>query len=130
MVAIAPHPPAAPDRPVHGAREPDGEALDPAHERRMAVRLAEEMHVVALHGVVHDAEAPARRCGERRAQRSEYVPVPETGDVVARAQGDVDRRPRVVRGPAAVGDAGVPRAGSPGAGSSAAVRARGGEREL
>jgi hypothetical protein len=57
VVAVGPDPSATADGPVHGAGEPNGEPLDAARQCRVRVRFAEEMYVVALYTVVHDAEA-------------------------------------------------------------------------
>ena len=127
---VRPDSSAAPDGAVHRAGEPDGEALDAAHQRRMRVRLAEQVDVVALRAVAHDAEAAARRVVESGFQPSEDVPVPETRDVAARAEGDVDRHARVVHGARPVRDAGVAGAWPAGTGSSAAVSGRSGQHEL
>ena len=59
VVAAVEHRPAAPADAVHGAGETGADALHAAGERVLAVCFDDQVHVVALERVVHDAEAAA-----------------------------------------------------------------------
>ena len=84
----------------HGAREPEGalgraghpgrDRLHPAPEGLLARALDEQVQVVALHGVVHDAEAAALAgLAQARAQLAQEAAAAEARRPAAQAQRDV-----------------------------------------
>ena len=84
VIAAIEHRPAAPADAVHGAREAGADALHAARERLLALRLDDQVRVVALERVVRDAEAAAlARLGQR---------APPLADERARRRGTPGRR--------------------------------------
>lgn len=66
MVPICEHRPAALEHPVHGPRESRSYGLHPTRQRRHVRRLDQQMGMVSLERVVHQAKVPAV-AGEREA---------------------------------------------------------------
>ena len=58
MPAIRPKPTAAQDERIHDARDANGDALHAARQSSLVARFDNQVHVVPLHGKVHDSETP------------------------------------------------------------------------
>jgi len=95
VIAVRKNRPAAREDAIHGSREPRADRFHSACEIARAHRFSDQMHVIALDGVMNQSEAPAvarARQGAfplayelHRAQRRQPAP---------HLQGDVTRKPR------------------------------------
>jgi hypothetical protein len=74
VVAVRPQRTAAPERTIDAERAADREAAHAATERGGVACLDDEVHVVALHREVHDAEVWSGGSGQRRDDRPTRVP--------------------------------------------------------
>jgi hypothetical protein len=92
VVAAVEHPPAAPGDPVQRTRQPCRDALHPACEGVLAVRLDDQVRVVALERVVVHAEVAALgRFREGPAPLPDEASVAKRREVRLHAQRNVHR---------------------------------------
>src|SRR5262249_12233090 len=103
--AIVPDLSRAPDQAIDGAREPNRHAPQPARERTLVVPLHEQMDVVLLHGIVHDAKPRSRRPSQRSANLVEHELFAKARQPSRRPQRHMDRMGLLVVGTSAMGDA-------------------------
>lgn len=132
VVPVAPDLASPPEHAVHRAGESNREALDTSRQGLAALRLHEQVDVVALHGKVTDTEdVTALRAADRLPQHAKDVWEAEGREAADGAQGDVRGVARVVVRPDDVRHAGLRPGGFPtGAGPAATACARDRQREL
>lgn len=80
VIAICEDSTTPPKRPIDSLCQPDADALHPAAERPGAVRLDEQMHVVALKRIVHDPKGGGGGSSDAVAERWEQSCVAERGE--------------------------------------------------
>ena len=92
MVAIAQHGPAAPEHPVHRARDPRRDRLHAAAEGLPVRGLDQEVQVIALDRELDDPEvALVAGLAERRLEGAHEAAVSERAQALAQLQRDVAR---------------------------------------
>ncbi len=91
VIAAVEHGAALTGDPVDRSREACGDALHAAREGVLALRLDDQVRVIVLERVVHDAEVPPlARLGERTPELSDEGAAPQRRDPWANSQGHVD----------------------------------------
>jgi hypothetical protein len=103
MIPVSPHLPATAERAIDRFGNPDREALKTtAQSERLCFN--EEVDVVALHAEVDQPESFRRTPGECGPDGAEDVGAPERRKTDVRAERDVHRASRIVRGASAMWD--------------------------
>jgi hypothetical protein len=98
VVTTSPGGAPATHHPIDRTRHPNGQTGHPSGERSLVVGFCEEVHVIALYGVVQESKPAARRLGERPAHFGKESLPAEARQASYRAQGHMDGLPPVVRG--------------------------------
>ena len=91
MVTIGPDPPRPAEHAVDGAGQANGKASRAARKGALVRGFDQEMHVVALHGEMKDAEPLARSASDSASHLRKHGLLAQTREPPHRPQGDVHR---------------------------------------
>jgi hypothetical protein len=97
MITTRPYRASSLQNPIGRASRPNGHARHASAERLLVVGLHDEVHMVVLHGEVHEAKPGARRLRESAANRRENRLPAQTRQASYDAQSHVDGLPSMVR---------------------------------
>jgi len=97
VVAVTPDRSVPPEGPIHRLRDANGEALEATRERRLRVRLQQQVQMIRLRRGVQDAEAPIGRCGQCVTNRCEEPLAAQRRHALTQPQRRVDGAAGVMR---------------------------------
>jgi hypothetical protein len=99
MKSIVPHPTPTPQHAVDRTRDPNRQPHEPRRKRALVVGLDEQVHVVGLHGEVHDTKPRSRSSPKGPTNCVKQALSAQARHPARRAQSDMHRIRFLVLGP-------------------------------